>query len=412
MIKLNAGVHHAATVRCKISEAQIRKHSKDPRVTQLKDERYSLYFIYRKDRRKGSWRYIHYSNGTQKGLVFARYPKTSASQAIELLKQKEQEGKLEVLATSGHVETVHDVLDWYISRQREMNRVQTQRVTAIKSMYDTHLYSMFEGMSIAELTHETVDDHFVVPFLSMGYSTSYARALFQLLKAAFNTAVKMKKIYHNPMSAMVWNEFVSDPIKPKPSRLMPQNIVEVSEQISKGKLIGKTLCIMMLFHGTRIGETRQAKWCHINFETKQWFIPERNTKTKRAMVYPLSDDIITMLREYKSWLLDNHYKGNNVFPHTKRDKAPVSKMAANDLVREISNKRWSAHDLRKLARTIWADIGIDYLVAESLLNHAKDKLDQTYIHSHVEHQKKEALNTYHKWLKNCWRTCVLATFST
>jgi hypothetical protein len=54
---------------------------------------------------------------------------------------------------------------------------------------------------------------------------------------------------------------------------------------------------------------------------------------------------------------------------------------------------------------VWADLGVDYMVAETLLNHAKDKLDQAYIHTHLEMKKKEALNAYHQWLNNCWRGC-------
>ncbi|OBU32036.1 hypothetical protein [Photobacterium kishitanii] len=64
-----------------------------------------------------------------------------------------------------------------------------------------------------------------------------------------------------------------------------------------------------------------------------------------------------------------------------------------------TKKAWSAHDLRKRARSIWAELGVDYIVCEYLLNHARDKLDQAYIHTHMELQKKEALETYHKWLK-------------
>ncbi|MBF4354445.1 tyrosine-type recombinase/integrase, partial [Vibrio anguillarum] len=151
------------------------------------------------------------------------------------------------------------------------------------------------------------------------------------------------------------------------------------------------------------------KWRHINLETKQWHIPARNTKSKKDIVYPLSDEMVEYLASYKQWQLSQYYKGNNVFPLTKRDKSPIHAALASQMVREVSKSEWSAHDLRKLARTIWADLGVDYLVAESLLNHAKDKLDVVYIHTHVELQKKNALNTYHNWLKNCWRTCQATT---
>lgn len=125
---------------------------------------------------------------------------------------------------------------------------------------------------------------------------------------------------------------------------------------------------------------------------------------------PHPDELVCLLQSFKQWQLDNAYKGNNVFPLTQRDKEPIHRGKACELIRTISLRKWSAHDLRKLARTVWADLGIDYLVSETLLNHAKGKLDQAYIHTHIELQKSEALNTYHSWLKNCWRTCYCPAF--
>ncbi|MCG9679098.1 hypothetical protein [Vibrio sp. Isolate24] len=98
------------------------------------------------------------------------------------------------------------------------------------------------------------------------------------------------------------------------------------------------------------------------------------------------------------------------FPLTKKDKQAIHATKASEMVREISQGQWSAHDLKKLARTVWADLGVDYLVAETLLNDAKGKLDQAYIHTHTELQKLSALKAYHSWLKNCWRSCFSADF--
>ncbi|NRF28254.1 terminase gpA endonuclease subunit [Vibrio coralliilyticus] len=146
------------------------------------------------------------------------------------------------------------------------------------------------------------------------------------------------------------------------------------------------------------------------FVTKRWTIPKQYTKTKKEVVYPLTDEMVVLLRAFKEWQLANYYKGNNVFPLTKRGKQAIHATKACEIVREISKGQWSAHDLRKLARTVWADLGVDYLVAETLLNHAKGKLDQAYIHTHMELQKLSALKTYHSWLKNCWRSCFSADF--
>ena len=64
----------------------------------------------------------------------------------------------------------------------------------------------------------------------------------------------------------------------------------------------------------------------------------------------------------------------------------------------MAKGEWSSHDLRKVARTQWMDLGIDYLVGEMLLNHAMKDLDATYIHTTAEGMKRKALETWHQHL--------------
>jgi integrase len=155
--------------------------------------------------------------------------------------------------------------------------------------------------------------------------------------------------------------------------------------------------MMMLCHGTRIGETRQARWEHISFSERSWFIPAQNTKTRQAHRLPLTDPLITWLQAYQLQQQETGYAGVHLFP-ASRGRTPLGATRASELIKGVSRGRWSAHDLRKVARTIWADLGTDYMVGELLLNHALTKLDRTYIHTYAERQCREALERYHDWL--------------
>ncbi|PMZ50312.1 integrase, partial [Pseudomonas sp. GW247-3R2A] len=64
----------------------------------------------------------------------------------------------------------------------------------------------------------------------------------------------------------------------------------------------------------------------------------------------------------------------------------------------VGKGEWSSHDLRKVARTAWADLGVDYMVGEMLLNHAMKDLDATYIHTTAEGMKRKALEAWHQHL--------------
>ena len=76
----------------------------------------------------------------------------------------------------------------------------------------------------------------------------------------------------------------------------------------------------------------------------------------------------------------------------------LSAQDASRLIRDFSGGEWSAHDLRKFARSMWLDRGGDYFVCELLLNHKLKKLDKTYIHAHAEKQKGAVLSDYHGYV--------------
>ncbi|WP_213865708.1 tyrosine-type recombinase/integrase [Vibrio crassostreae] len=410
MIKLNAGVHHAATVRCKISDAQIKRYAKLPHVRQLKDERYSVYLRYKKNRQQGSWVFYEYRGSKQTAHVFGKYPNLSAKHIPDVVEHIVKELSTGIRARSNEFTTVDELLVWYLDMETRNGHLSKNRLTSLKAMIDSHLISRLHCVEIAGLSHREIEKKLMKPLREGLYSISYIRSIFQALKVAFNQARKMNKIGHDPLNGMVFTDFVKAKIKPKGCKLLVGQIADLLEQFGQAEPLTRMLCLMMVSHGTRIGETRKAKWCNICLVTKRWKIPRHDTKTRKEILYPLTDEWVSLLQAYKAWQLAKHYKGNNLFPSSKRDQGPVSSAEASQMIRAIAKGSWTAHDLRKLARTVWADIGIDYLVAETLLNHAKGKLEQAYIHTHIELQKSEALKTYHSWLKNCWRTCFIPDF--
>ncbi|OEE41828.1 integrase [Vibrio anguillarum] len=409
-IRFNTNVKVTSTVRCKISDAQIRKHMRDPRVKQLKDERYSLYLRFTKDRNKGSWVYMEYRGGVQKSHTLGRYPSLSAAHVFDVLHVYVADLATGKRSVFNEFKTVDELLCWYLQAETTDKFLAHNRLVSLKSMCEKHLIPNMHGVLISELDHRVIEKRLMKVLRGELYSPSYLRTLFQTLKAAFNKAKKLRFLGVNPLDGMKFTDFVKAKIDVKGCALRPGDATGLLGALCLAEPFTRVLGLMMLAHGSRIGETRQAKWRHICFKTKQWTIPKHYTKTKREMVYPLTTEIIVMLREFKEWQLVNNYKGNNVFPLNKRDQQPIHASRASELIRNVSKGEWSAHDLRKLARTVWADIGVDYLVAETLLNHAKGKLDQAYIHTHIELQKSAALNTYHLWLKKCWRTCLSPTF--
>jgi integrase len=156
------------------------------------------------------------------------------------------------------------------------------------------------------------------------------------------------------------------------------------------------LALKMLCHGTRLGETRQARWAHISLAERVWFIPADHTKTGVEHYLPITDQVRTLLLMYRDMQQDSGYDGQYLFPG--RNGKALSEGKACAVFARLGRGEWTSHDLRKLARTCWADIGIDHLIGELLINHAMGHNVKVYIQSDVMARKRDALEKWHAHL--------------
>lgn len=385
-------------LREQISDAVIKRHAKKP-VRQISDTRYPVKFRYAADRQKGSWFVVVNSRGKSTWRKVGAYPAITPKRLIERLPDIMTDMAINPDAENlgvGRFETVADLLTWYQNRSALAGYLGKPRRKAIASIINCHLMPKLGAMKLSELRHEHVDDRLIVP-MQADYSLAYTRQVFDVLRLAFKQAQQLRQIDNNPIAAFKFGDFISASIKPRDSRLRTNQLIKVFQQLEAANDTARMLCMMMLLHGTRIGETSMARWDHIDWGDRLWLIPAENTKTKEAHRLPLTDTAVAIIKRYRGVQEYTGYRGVYLFPNHRGDH--LSKSKSSDAVRSVSSGEWTAHDLRKLARTIWADLGVDYMVSERLLNHKLSKLDQAYIHTYVETQKRAALDKYHSWLR-------------
>ncbi|HAT8545944.1 TPA: tyrosine-type recombinase/integrase [Vibrio vulnificus] len=384
------------TLKVVLSDAAIKRHLDDGKVYQLKDPRHSLYLRYNTARTGGSWLLVHYAKGKQVRNKIGAWPVTSAKVIFDRLGAFKADMGLNPSTAEvciGQFSTVGDLLRWYqvrVSKNRSMSR---SRKVNTKSMVKRHLLPMLGHIDIGHVSRQVLDTELMWP-LQERYELSMVRCVFAALKVAFKQAKKLKLIEENPLADLKFSDFIDAAIAIKDAKVRPEHVKSIIESLGKHDEASQALVVMILAQGTRIGETRQARWDHIDFDSREWFIPSKNTKTKSAHRLPLTEDMIGYLKQYRA-----SQKSDSVFlfPSTGKRSA-MSAAAASKRVKAVSDGQWTAHDLRKVARTVWADLGVDYMVSEILLNHALSKLDKTYVHTLLEVKKREALTCYHAWL--------------
>ena len=381
-----------ATVQLKISDAGIKRALADEAITQINAIGEPFVLRIHANRETASWYLVSYKGGKTKRTKLANWPDLTTKQV--LAQKHELIGKLAQgdTPTLNDWQTVGELLTWYCDRALSDRSLSKKRKLNIKSSINKHLIPCLGNEPINDLAEAVLDNELIWPLQSR-YALSTVKQHFALMKVAFKQAKKLKRLAVDPMASMVFSDFIDAEIKAKPGKLKAADLPLLLSRVSDAKSTHEIFIMLMLGHGTRIGETRQIRWDYIDGITNRLTLPAEITKTGTELVIPLTPWMVSKLHQYKHQQ-QQHYRGPYLFPNPSK-RGPMTEAMANDWVKIVSGGKWTAHDLRKLARSCWADLGVDYMVAERLLNHALSKLDQAYIHTYVEQQKREALTTWH-----------------
>ena len=285
--------------------------------------------------------------------------------------------------------TVNDLLNWYLERVEKEAAKSADRKKNVKSAIRTHLLPRLDGLLLANVKKVVIDQMLLLPLQGEGLKPSTIRQYFAILKRVFASASELGLITVNPMASMKFSDHIQKRILPKFGKLQVQDAQRIKDIIMEQPTKPRMLMLIMLMFATRIGETRQLMWKHVDLEGRRIIIPDSITKTGVTHVLPLTDKSLQLLSEFRGKSHGTYLFGRN---------NPMSASTADQMIRTASKGQFSAHDLRKMARSVWAEIGVDYWVAEQLLNHKPKGLDLVYIQADSSKVKKDALEKYHNWL--------------
>jgi Integrase len=385
------------TLHVTLTDAEIRKQAAGS-VRQLRDHRYpELRFRFSTtDRNKGAWHVVVRGKWGKAGNYPGINAKLMQTTLPAILARRSADPDANSTTTSWTA--VGDVLTWYNDRMSRDRGLSAKRKASAQSALRCHLVPRLQALELTSLNRASLDRLLMWPMQEQ-YELSFVRSVYGVLAVAFRQATRLALLGVNPMAELKYTDFVRTRIKPKPARLrgddLPELLRDLAERIEHAPL-ESMLALMMLCHGTRLGETRQARWKSLNLTTGQWFIPAPDTKTKTEHTLPLTSQACALIERYRTIQQASGYQGPFLFPG--RAGAAISATLASTLFKAMAKGEWSSHDLRKVARTQWMDLGIDYLVGEMLLNHAMKDLDATYIHTTAEGMKRKALETWHHHL--------------
>ncbi|MEJ6656899.1 MAG: site-specific integrase [Pseudomonas sp.] len=296
------------------------------------------------------------------------------------------------------MKTVGEVVRWWLSRiEGDKARSASYRGSMV-SLMRRHVLPRMDKVRVNKLDRVLLDDKLVFP-MHQELSPRTVQKALQGIGQAFRMAEGQGRIATNPLAGTTFRDFYKGKLRPKPASLsrvdLPELVPHLVEVFNRDPLKGM-LPLMMLAHGTRIAETLKARWTHISLTERVWVLPEANTKTRREHALPLTPQVLGLLARYRQALPDPRLKAQWLFP--VRGGSPMATTSGHALMREVSGREWTSHDLRKLMRSSLADIGIDYMVGELLINHSLGSVVETYLTRDDMERRREALERWHSRL--------------
>jgi integrase len=378
----------------KITQAEIKRQAAGT-VQDLRDlENKGLYLRFNKARNGGSWFLVLKGKWNPIG----KYPELFHTQVVAALPSIRLRLAAGEGASLSKWDNVGELLGWYADRMSRDRNLSAKRKKTGASMIKCHLVPRLGDLPLISVDKAALDNQLMWP-LQETISIDYVRSVFQLLALAFRQAFKLGLITTNPMAAIKFNDFSKAKVGIKPSRLRGVQLEGLLAQLAEvmpAAPLDSMLALMMLCHGTRIGETRMARWSHISLADREWFIPAEHTKTGVEHHLPLTEQVCALLIQYRDGQYARGYDGQFLFP--ARNGKALGEAQGCAVFRRLGKGEWTSHDLRKVARTGWADLGVDHLIGELLINHAMGHNVKVYIQSDVMARKRDALEQWHAHL--------------
>ncbi|MCS6259857.1 site-specific integrase [Shewanella baltica] len=379
-----------------LSDAAIKRAVADQSITEIRDPRFPLRLRLASSRSRGSWHLITYKDGKANWAKVADWPLVSAKAMLDDLPSLSMQHRQDQSVKVNTWLSCGGLLNWYLSRSQTDTSLSLKRKRNIKCAITKHLIPVLGDVMLSELNHHKVDELLIWP-LQARYALGSVRQYYAILRKAFKQATVLKLISDDPLASLSFTDFISTPIATKPPKLQSTDLLQLLTNIGNANDGAAMLIFIMLAYGTRIGETRLLRWTYYDEANAKLVIPADITKTHAQLTIPITPLMADVLRWHKAMQEAAGYRGGYLFPHPCRNGG-LDERSANSLVKQVSNSEWTAHDLRKLARSCWADLGIDYMVAEQMLNHSMTKLDQAYIHTYLADQKRAAIELWHSHL--------------
>lgn len=329
--------------------------------------------------------------GRQRQKKVADFPavsvKSAREQAAALLQAVRSDGA--AVLDAGRERRACPTLAEFV-RERYLPHVKTTKRSwhTDESILRNHLLPALGTRRLAEITLDDMQCFYRAD-LARGAARGSANRRIILMRYLFNLAIKWGTpgVTHNPAREV---ELV-DPQNTRERFLCSEEMVRLQEAVesSPNKLL-RFIVPALLLTGLRKREVLDARWEHIDFEARTWFVP--HTKSGKPRTVQLSDALVALLRSVPR--RDEGEAGAEagaqwVFASPKTGKPFVSIFYAWDTARKKAGlPEVRMHDLRHTFASLLINSSYELYDVMSALGHTQMRTTMRY--AHLSRERKRA----------------------
>lgn len=335
-----------------LTEVKIKSAKAKEKPYKLADEQ-GLYLLVNPNKSK-LWKHKYRYDGKEKKLSYGSYPEVSLAEArrkrdesrrllsddIDPGLHKKERKLARILGAENSFELV--ALEWHAKNKNAWTPDHGKRIL---TRLQNDIFPWLGKRPIADITAQEL--LLVLDRIQERGAIETAHRALQNCSQVFRYAVITGRA-KNDMTLNLRGALKPVKSKNHASITNPDEISGLLNAIDDyiGHFITKCALRLSPLVFLRPGELRQAEWCEINFESKEWRIPAHRMKMREQHIVPLSTQVIEILRELEP--LTGHSK--YVFPGVRSSKQPISNNTVNAALRRLG---YTKDEMTAMALEVW-----------------------------------------------------------
>lgn len=255
-----------------------------------------------------------------------------------------------------------------------------------KSFYNKYIEKDVGDKKIIDIRKSDIEK-IIIKLNKLQLSKRTQKATLEILNPVFKDAISNRIIIHNPCFGIVINRPKTKKKVTDASKILKETYLAIIT-IFEDDIYFQALYLFAL-QGRRKSEILTLKWENIDFERKEYTLPE--TKNGEEQTFTLPDSIEKLLLRFESNKMFYVFESpTNSQEHIKNIQAQTNK-----LKKALNNPTFGIHYLRNVVTSAMAQLGINSTYLSGALGHSDINTINKYVSiPYIEGSKiaNEAIN--------------------